>query len=304
MARLYKALQDQMVSAIAGGVASQTLYSSIDHGTSTYVRDATCFAYAACNVTSWAVYNSVGGGGAYGCTLIHDRFGIAAAHTLGVGHVASEWANTSWRWVNSSNTTVSRTCTGAVRITGTDIDLLRFNVGVVASGITPAKVLPTDWHDYIPGLLTGVAPGATPTQVVPSLYQDLENKAHIAMWTGENTGTVPGDPGISSATPAECLAYIPNPTGTDVATLLSAYYEQVVSGDSGHAVGLALNGEFVFTAPLGGAGQGSSVTANHAAINTAMDGLLSGASLTDVDLSGYTKNFMSPALRSSGVRRA
>lgn len=304
MARLYKHLQDQLIAAVNGGAASSTIYSAINHSTPSYTRDTNCFAARACDITSWSVWNSVSSGGSYGCTAVHDRIGIAAAHTLGAGHPASDWIGTSWRWVNLSNVIATRICTGATRITGTDTDVLLFNVSLTASGITKAKVLPTDWHDYIPGLLKGVAPGSIPTQVVPGIYQDAENKAHITMWTGEDVGTTLTDPDISSTTPSDCLVYIPNPTGTDVATQLAAYYEDVVAGDSGHSGGLVINGEYVFMCPIGGALQGSSVMAHYAAINTAMDGLLSGASLTTVDLSGFTKNFMSPAHRVSGASRA
>jgi len=230
--------------------------------------------------------------------MVHPFIGVTAYHYLGAS--SSDWVGVAFYFVHpSTNATVTRFVSSISRVGTTDILLLKFSAAVTASGIGYAKVLPSDWHDYMPQLREDQA---TPTLGVPAVHTNQNEALAIDYWigwydTGSNSDGTLTEGLTRSYTDTDMLGELTRPTGYNAA--FAPYSYTSVTGDSGHTgMSLIIGSELVFLAHIyGGVADGTFVTRHKAAINSAMDGLLSGASLTSVDLSAYSKNFTSPVAR-------
>jgi hypothetical protein len=294
MTRLADAITATMAAAIAGG-GQVTLYTGQDHAAPTYTRNPACWAYAACDMTCHSPWNSKTAHQA-GATLVHPRIAITVDHYLGNGN-AGLWSGTTFRWITAGGTVVDRTVTGVSVVkdasnVDTDIVLLLLNSSATAAGIVAAEVLPSDWRDYLPLL---PATQATPTQIIPQLYTDKNEYALVSMFYGEYFNSTAWN--TNTLDPGDADNYLPPPAGTNLAYV--PYYLLPQTGSSGNGAGLAIGGKFVMLCPIGGgAAAGNSLARYRTQVDAAMDALLTGASLTSADLSGYTKNFSGSALAS------
>lgn len=231
--------------------ADGAVYSTLNHTSSTYVRNTTSWC-ADIDLTSVSVWNSESAGAKSG-TLISPR------HVLFAKHYAPT-AGATLRFVTSANATITRTLSAveaAATISGYYPD---FAVGLldsdVPAGVAFAKVLPEGWQTRLPGL----------AYCVPVLAFDQQKRASVLDVKGE--------------TIVEFLA-----ASADAARL--AFFSPKVGGDSGSPVFLLINDEpvllTVFTTPT----SGSAIAAEHDIINNLMTSLGGGYQLTEADLSGF-----------------
>ena len=197
----------------------------------------------------------------YAATLISPRHIITAAHTmLNVGNV--------FRFITQDNVVVERTMTAKLLHPGYVAptwypDLA---VGVLDSDvpgtISFAKILPSDWTDYLSRYGCGV----------PVMVLDQEEKALVADLRY-----------ISDPDQAEAKAVLW--TSPQDATRLS-FYETVVSGDCGNPGLMVIDDELVILTVTTGNG-GDDISYYQDDINTMMTTLGGGYQLTPIDLSKY-----------------
>jgi len=229
---------------------TKPIYSTQDHAAPAYVRNVACWA-ADLDLTCISPWNSTGANTRAG-TLISPRHLVWAQHY-------SIPNGATIRFVDASNNVVTRTVVNSQRIGTTDL-----RIGVLDSdvtGCTFAKVLPDDWATYIP----------TNGLEIPCLALDQQEKALVT-----DLYRVVSGGGTAFQVPTD-------------ATRLT-FYESLIPGDSGNPAFLIINGELVILTvwEFGGAGRGSSVTANKAAIEAAMVALGGTyTTLTAIDLSGF-----------------
>lgn len=259
---LAKSASDEVDSRIAGKDASAKLiFTTQDHGTPTYVRNAGCWA-ADIDLTSISPWNSTGGNQRAG-TLISPRHVIFCEHLD--FHPS---AGATIRFVAQDNTVVTRTITALATPDNYVPYYPDITIGVLDSdvpeSISFAKVLPSDYADYLPSVGLFM-PGMS---YIPALALDQEEKALITEWIQSNTS----NSFASSAEPQRLL-----------------FFESITIGDSGNPAFLIIDGELVLlnTWTFGGGGGGTSVMANLSTINSLMTTLGGGYQLTEVDLSEF-----------------
>jgi hypothetical protein len=223
----------------------------------TFIRNPACWA-SGIDLTCASPWNSTGGLQRAG-TLISPR------HVLFCEHADFHPAvNASIKFVSQDGAVVTRTIT-ALETHPQYISLYPdITIGVldsdVPASISFAKVLPDDWAEYLPNLAV--------RQTVPILRLNQQERATTAGLWRLSVGRF------------SCVA--PAPAGD--------YYEPIVVGDSGNPVFLIVNAQpiLVGTFTFGGAGSGTFVSAHIAAINTMMDDLGGGYTLTEADLSAFS----------------
>ena len=256
------------------------------HTRPTYVRNVDCWAYGL-DLTAISPWNSGGGFGIRGGTLISPRHIIFAAHWADIFSV-----DETLEFVTQDNDVITRTIS-ARSLYPTYATLSYPDIGValldedVPSSITFVKVLPDDWEDYFP--VPAVPPGYSIFESydvlrmlrIPLLITDQEEKALVL-----NTTTF-GDRYLYPAPPAEPQATIYWEAPGDDARLL--YYEAIVGGDSSSPVCMIINDELVLLATVGASSSGSSCTHFKDGINTLMTDLGGDYQLTEIDLSGFQK---------------
>lgn len=237
-------------SRIAVPGATQPIYTSQNHATATYVRGETCWA-ADQDLTCISPWNSTGANKWAG-TAISPRHIIFAKH-------ARIAVNATIRFVAADNTTVTRTMINRLDIAGTDLTIGLLDSDLPGS-ISFARVMPTDWADYLPSLDYDVK--------VPCLALDQQEKALV------NELRLMG---------AWAAFDVP-----DNATRLS-FYEPLISGDSGNPAFLrdSLGLVLLCTFTSGDAGSGPGVTYWSTEINAAMTTLGGGYQLTPANWSSY-----------------
>ena len=251
-------LAAQIDNRIAGKApaSARPIFSTLDHVTPNYVRSVACWA-ADVDLTAIPAWSSLWDSGALTCGLVAPDVAIGAKHTgANVG--------TQFRFVTAANQIVTATVAQIADVAGTDIRVLRFAVALPSS-ITPAKVLPATWANYLPSLA-----GAMAGCVVPSLTTDQEKKAlveDVLLLAGVNYAQ-PTDP-----------------------TRLS-FYEGTYSGDSGSPNYLLINGTLVmldtwYTGGNGSPGYGPALHTRVSAVNAALGAAGSAGQLSAVDLSSF-----------------
>jgi hypothetical protein len=247
---------------LAGKTASVALpiFSTQNHAAGVYVRNASCWA-AGVDLTPISPWNS--SGGAYNAgILISPRHVLFATHYLPA-------TGCTMRFVKADNTVVTRTLTAMVSLSTTADYYPDMTVGVldsdVPAGIGFARVLPDNWASYLPTLAT---------RPLPTVGTDQEEKLLV-----RELSTLTNPPGARAvyAVPADQQR--------------RAFYEDVISGDSGNPSCLIVGNQLVLLNlwTFGGAGQGTSVQAFRTALQSAMTTLGGGyTTLTNIDLSGFT----------------
>jgi hypothetical protein len=253
-------------SRIAGktAAAAKPIFSTQNHIIGSYTRNPACWA-AGIDLTCLSPWNSAGGAQMAG-TLITPRHILMAAHfEIPVG--------ASLRFVTNDNVVVTRTLIGVRRHPAFHPFFPDLTVGLlhsdVSTGITPCRVLPANWRDYLP----------TDIGEIPCLAVDAQENALVT------EGGYISPPWGQKATVFDS----PN------AAQRLAFYEPLISGDSGNPGFLIVAGQPVLLTlwTYGGAGSGTSVTYYRTDLNgmiTAVDtaaGVNTGYTLSTVELSGF-----------------
>jgi hypothetical protein len=267
-----KALSDPMDTALSGAnpATQQKVYTSQDHVTPAYVRNTSFFLQGthAEALTCTSPWNSRQAGNRAG-TAITARHAVLANHYPLV-------AGDTLRFIASDNTVITRTVVQAARIFsngyGTDAWMILFDSDLPAS-ITPCKLFPDGYETYLPAGATCAAACSLPL---------------LAMDFSEN--------GIALDLIAE-LATATVPTMTYGAPTLAdrlAFYDPIISGDSGNPIFAVIGSELWLLSTFFGAGSGpfygGLVSELNAMITTldTLQGDITGHTVTVGDLSSYT----------------
>jgi hypothetical protein len=267
-----KALSDPMDTALSGAnpATQQKVYTSQDHVTPAYVRNTSFFLQGthAEALTCTSPWNSRQAGNRAG-TAITARHAVLANHYPLV-------AGDTLRFIASDNTVITRTVVQAARIFsngyGTDAWMILFDSDLPAS-ITPCKLFPDGYETYLPAGATCAAACSLPL---------------LAMDFSEN--------GIALDLIAE-LATATVPTMTYGAPTLAdrlAFYDPIISGDSGNPIFTVIGSELWLLSTFFGAGSGpfygGLVSELNAMITTldTLQGDITGHTVTVGDLSSYT----------------
>ena len=294
MPSLYTAITNAMTAAIVG-TPSGAIYTSQDHTTPAYVRKTDGYLAAlGVDISCDSPWNSKTLHNC-GCTLLSSRIGATVYHYLGGS--SSQFVGETMRFVTMSNVVVDRTITAISRLGTTDTLLL--SLDSAATGITPAKVLPSDWRRALPKLLIA---GGIPTQIIPAMFSNRNEAMSIAMWFGEHEQA--GEWLVQGMDPSDADNYIPPPEGTNLDFV--PYYSAPVTGDSGNTgMSVPIDGEYVVVGMVGGgAAEGPMFSRYITELNAAMDALVSGQSLSVIDLDAYYPNGVSRAHWSPNRSRA
>lgn len=247
------------VDQIDGLIAGKTqlnLYTDYQYyGTAqsnTFARNSACWANGI-DLSCASPWNSANGA-LYAGTLVSPR------HVVFCEHSSFYPPNGATMYFSSpSGNVISRTLTGSVHA-GAGIDI---RIGVlnadVDGGVTFAKVLPSTYANYLPGL------GYDATAPVICLNQT--ERASIS--------------GLRQIGSQFANTY---PAG------YADYYRDIVRFDSGNPCFLVVSGGPVLLGVFtgGGPGSGLSIAYHATAVNSAMTTLGGGYQLTAVDLSGFT----------------
>jgi len=256
------AIDNELIGKVAS--TGKPIYSSQDHTTPAYVRNASCWAadYVS-QLTAISPWNSDASFQKAG-VLVSPRHVLFATHYLPA-------VDSTIRFVKADNTVVTRTITDLETLTVVDAPNLYPDITVglldsdVGSGINFAKVLTVSFTDKLPPLNTNFLPCAR---------TDQEEKLLICNLVNLPTATSPTQ-FCSMLQPA------------DIPRL--EFYENMVGGDSGSPVFFFINGEMVLLTVMtnGGQGSGTSISAYIDDINAAMTTLGGGYQLTPVDISTF-----------------
>ena len=267
-----KALSDPMDTALSGAnpATQQAVYTSQDHTTPAYVRNTSFFLQSthAEALTCASPWNSRQAGNRAG-TAITARHAVLANHY-------SLLAGDTLRFVTSDNTVITKTVVQAARIfidgNGTDAWMILLDSDLPAS-ITPCKIFPDGYETYLPANATTAAAATLPL---------------LAMDFSEN--------GIALEFRAEQVQ-INVPTIIQGAPTLPdrlAFYDPIISGDSGNPIFAVIGSELWLLSTFFGAGSGpfygGLVSELNAMITTldTLQGDLTGHTVTVGDLSSYT----------------
>jgi hypothetical protein len=246
---------DIRISGVTASASTKLIFSTQNHTTSTYVRNTGCWA-SDLNLTPISPWNSTGGATRAGA-LISPRHIIFAAHyQIEVGATI--------RFIDQNNNVITRTMTNklthpAYRPYYPDITIGVLNSDVPAS-IGYAKILPQNWANYLPSLSSN--------NRVPCLYLDQEEKALIIDLISIGDFALFASPSVSSRL---------------------AFYEKVTWGDSGNPFFLIINNELVILSVVTyDNGSGTSIIRHKNIINSMMNTLGGGYTLSEIDLSSFS----------------
>lgn len=217
----------------------------------TFTRNTACWANGV-DLSCASPWNSSAG-------ALHAGTLVSPRHVLFCKHASFyPSAGVTMYFVAPNNTVVTRTLSAVELIGNADIVVGVLNADVPA-GITFAKVLPTNYATYLPGMNT--------VSSVPVMSLNQAERASIA---GLRTLNIYFDNTYSSN--------YANYTGT------------IVAGDSGNPTFLIINGAPVLLGVFtwGGYGGGAHVAAYTTEINGAMTSLGGGYQLTAVNLTGFS----------------
>lgn len=264
---LAKSASDAVDDLIEGKSATTALklFTTQDHTTPTYVRNGdfwgASLGNALCAISPW---NTSGGPTRAGVAISDLHIIFAAHYQIGLGATV--------RFVLADNTVVSRTLVSRKthpEYTGSSTGYAHdLTVGLLDSplpaGVIPVKIPPDDYQDYLPGLSS--------QRSLPALCLDQEEKGLVTDLVG--------------LTARASFSYANRVNWEKRAE----FYESKISGDSGNPAFLLVNGELVLLTvwTFGGAGSGTSVLADAAAIQIMMNQLGGNRTLARADLSGFT----------------
>lgn len=258
--------EDAVNSHIAGATTAMlpifTDYSA-SNSSGSYSRNPACWAYDIRQaMTCISPWNSNAANRKAGVALTKRHIANAAHYEYPVG--------TTVRFITADNVTVTRTVIGKKRHPdytpySPDITLYLLDSDLPES-ITPCKVLPSNYADYLP----------TGPEQIATLCLDQEEKALVTDLRSYGSTTVTFK---YPDTPEEQILY-----------------EDKISGDSGNPAFLIVNSELVCLTlwTYGGAGSGTFLTPQIAAMNQMIvdldttAGISTGYTIQTVDLSGFT----------------
>ncbi|HUV65458.1 MAG TPA: hypothetical protein VMW24_16295 [Sedimentisphaerales bacterium] len=264
-----------------------TVFSTQDHATPTYVRDAACWAYGL-DLTCISPWNS-GGSQLRAGVLISPRHVLFAAH-----YMLDDGCTI--RFITQDNQVVTRTMTSKLYdpawATYGYPDLA---VGILDSdvpeGISFAKILPSDWEEYLPltpeddsGTVNAVVylyPELSRINGIPLMILDQEEKAlvHEGRICGPKTESVAG----TEITRNLMQWWMPR----TVSRL--EFWEDIAAGDSGNPVFAVVLDELVLLAVVTTTLWGTALHLLQNTVNAWMTSLGGGYQLTPVDLGQFTK---------------
>jgi len=246
---------DDRIDGLSATLA-KPIFTTQNHSTSTYVRNSSCWAFDL-DLTPISPWNSTGGTTRAG-TLISPRHILFAAHyQINNGSIV--------RFVDSNNNVVTRTMINKLTHPEYTPHYPDLTVGLLDSDVPNTigfvKILPQNWSDYLPSLSN--------LYKLPGLVLDQEEKALISELYSLST-----------------IAKFSTPSNS---TRL-AFFENIITGDSGNPAFLIIDDEIVIITVWtgGGGGVGTNILFHKNAINTMMAILGGGYSLTEIDLSTFT----------------
>lgn len=234
---------DQRLYGLSATSGTLNLYSTLNHGTSTYVRNTSNWA-ATTDLTSVSVWNSSAGGTPpnYGmrATLISPRHVLLANHYMPT-------TGTTFRWVAADGTVVTRTLSSVSSLIGSDIRIGKLSSDVPAS-IRFARVL--NLNEYF-AIATG-SPAVFPDQFNQLFVADLDDVQNTL---------------LQFSPPAD--------------TQRLAFWKLPVAGDSSNPMFLLLNDEAVLLGAIHTDSDAVPVSRYLDDINSAMTSLGGGYQLTE-----------------------
>ena len=254
-------ISDTIDSRLVGKnkVDNLKIFTTQNHSTQTYVRNPNVWCADLPNLlTCMSPWNSTGGSQRAG-TLISPRHIIFAAHF-------QINTNATIRFVKMDGTVVNRTMTNKITHPSYAPYYPDITVGLLDSDVPEdisfAKVLPSDWSDYLPSL------NVYTDGEIPAIALDQEEKALVTDWYRETVTTA-----------------FNSPTSSDRLEM----FELLIGGDSGNPAIIPINGEPVILTvwTFGGAGAGTSISNQVSAINSMMTTLGGGYQLTTISLSSF-----------------
>ena len=267
-----KALSDPMDTALSGAnpATQQKVYTSQDHVTPAYVRNTNFFLQGthAEALTCASPWNSRQAGNRAG-TAITARHAVLANHYPLL-------AGDTLRFIASDNTVITRTVVQAARIFsngyGTDAWMILLDSDLPAS-ITPCKIFPDGYKTYLPAGATTAA-----AATLPVLAMDFsENGIALDLIDEYAAATTP-------------MMIYGAPTLAD----RLAFYDPIISGDSGNPIFAVIGSELWLLSTLHsaivGPFYGGLVSELNAMITTldTLQGDITGHTVTVGDLSSYT----------------
>ena len=226
------------------------------YGPDAFVRNPSCWANTI-DISCVSPWNSEGGSLDSG-TLISPK------HVVFCEHASFYPKNGSTiTFVSSSGNKITRTIVNSIRCANADIRVAILNEDV-DSGVTFAKVLPTNWATYLP---TNFWLIRNYQSYIPVMCLNQTERASIS--------------GLVHLT----LHFNNLPDNR-----YSSYFGQIVVGDSGNPTFIIIDGKPILLGVFstGGAGSGSHVGYHTEGINSAMSTLGGGYQLTHVDLSSFS----------------
>ena len=240
---------DQINSMIANKTQLNVFQNP--YGPTSFIRNPLCWANSI-DLSCTSPWNSEAGA-LYSGTLVSPRHVIFCAHAE---FYPKNGATITF--VSSSGNIITRTISNSIRLGDADIRVALLNADVDNS-ITFAKVLPTNWQTYLPGLSS--------QSYIPVMCLNQTERASIS--------------GLKSLNLSFDNIY-PNQ--------YASYYGEIIIGDSGNPAFLVINGKPILLGVFfaGGAGYGSNISYNASAVNSIMSTLGGGYQLTYVDLSSFT----------------
>ena len=261
-----KALSDPMDNALvaANPAAQQNVYTTQDP----YVRNTSFFLQGthAEALTCASPWNSTGGTRRAG-TAITPRHAVCAKHyPVPVG--------ATMRFITSDNTVITRTVVqaGIVTTSAQDAWMVLLDSDLPAS-ITPCKLFPDGYETYLPAGASSVAAYA-----LPLLAMDFSENGIVLDFVDQFLK--------SNGSP---FAFYGTPTLPD----RLAFYDPIISGDSGNPIFAVIGSELWLLSTFFGAGSGpfygGLVTELNAMITTldTLQGDITGHTVTVGDLSSY-----------------
>jgi hypothetical protein len=258
---LAAAATEAVDSRLAGKSPSTALqiFTTQDHAGGVYVRNAACWA-ADLDLTCISPWNSVDGPRRAG-TLISLRHVLFAAHYPAVKGM-------TMRFVAPDNAVVTRTVSEVLTHPSYIPYFPDIQIGLLDSDVPAdigfARVLPPTWEVNLPA--------RSIARSLPCLCLDQEEKALVS-----DLASIFSDYSVFTA---------PFRINSEIR---EGFHESKVGGDSGNPAFIILGGQLVLLTvwTYGGAGRGTSISPQIAAINAMMTALGGGYQLTEVDLSGF-----------------
>lgn len=243
---------DQRIAGLTANSSTKNIYSTYTHASGgTYVRSTTVWC-ADVDISPVSLYNSATADGRYPVIAISPR------HVLIAEHVTEIIVGTSFRFLGRDGAIYTRTLLAVDQVGSTDIEI-GYLSSDLPSTVSFAKVLPSDAASF---LAIERLPVFLPNQTREALVWDL------------TTTLIAGQ----APTNSQRLAF----------------NENLSAGDSSDPACLVIGNELVVLFPVHTAGAGSmagdGVSANYAAINSAMTGLGGSYQLTDIGAPGRITN--------------